>query len=372
MIRPIDAGSLVQSKGISACPKVVVVILNWNAWPHTIECAESVMRSGRPPQQIVICDNGSSDGSLDRLTEWADGLLEIEAGGSREPLRWKYRPAQKPIPYNFLTASELSREIAPAPETSLVFISIASNFGYAGGNNVGIQYALDRAEADFVWVLNNDAVVDRQALAELVNAASTDPSIGIVGCEVLAYKAPDRIQARGGGAFVPSWGYDSQLGRGQRFETSKIVPVYLDHLIGVSLLVRAQAIRDVGLMDERYFIYREDTDWCIRMRLKQWRLIACTSAVVWHKEGTSLGFKSPAHDYYSVRNQLWLLKKFYPSSLPSAFILFALRSIVPKIARLQFRRLLHVILAYRDFLRGIQGRAHDDEALMAARKAQLK
>ena len=137
-------------------------------------------------------------------------------------------------------------------------------------------------------------------------------------------------------------------------------------MIGASLLVRAAAVRDVGYIDESYFLYREETDWCIRMVRHGWKLFCSPTSLVWHKQARSIGFKSPLHDYYAVRNVLHLVRKFYPASLPTAFAYFACRSIAPKLARFEMARLYAVCLALRDFAIGVKGQpeAYGESALV--------
>lgn len=344
-------------------PKVVAVVLNWNGWLDTVECIESLLRSTYPVDHIVVCDNGSSDGSLEKMREWAEGLINIETGVGDARQRWSYVPSQKPLPYTSIAAGDLENNQSLAPDTPLIFLRLDENRGYAGGNNKGIRFAIERYGADFVWILNNDTVIDRLALDAMLSVATQDSAIGMVGPKVLRYDRPDTIQVVGGGRMLPYLGYESQLGRGQRNGPRFSKSGTMDHLIGASLLVRAQAVRDVGDMDESYFLYREETDWCVRMRRNGWKMWCCANATVWHKEGKSLGFKSVLHDYYSVRNFLLLVRRFYPLALPSAMLIFGLRAVLPKLARLQFRRLLFVLLAFRDFVFGNHGRVHAEEFL---------
>ena len=349
-------------------PKVVAVALNWNGWLDTVECLESLLRSTFPVDRIIVCDNGSVDGSLERLSEWAEGLIAVESAASDRGQRWSYVPCQKPLAYATITLAEIEANKALAPDAPLLFLNLGENRGYAGGNNVGVRLATERYGADFVWILNNDTVVDRHALGSMVATAQEDPSVGLVGSKILRYEHPETIQAVGGGCMRPYLGYESQNGRGRRNGAHHSKSSPLDHLVGASLLVRATTVRDVGLMDESYFLYREETDWCIRMRRKRWMVWCCADAIVWHKEGNSLGLRSVLHDYYSVRNFLLLVRRFYPLALPSAFLIFGLRAILPKIARLQFRRLFFVLLAFRDFLLGKHGRVYAEEFLISQRR----
>jgi hypothetical protein len=214
---------------------------------------------------------------------------------------------------------------------------------------------MERTGAEFVWILNNDVVVDHRALERALNVAEADPRIAIVGAKLLRYDEPETIQALGGGYIVPVLCHDTQLGSGKHSHTSGDEPIRVDHMIGASMLVRLGAVRDVGMIDESYFLYREETDWCIRMVRSGWKLFCAPTSLVWHKQARSVGFKSPLHDYYAVRNVLHLVRKFYPAALPTAFAYFACRSILPKLARFEFQRLYAVCVALRDFSMGVKG-----------------
>ena len=347
-------------------------MLNWNGWLDTVECVESLIRSDYPNFQIIVCDNHSSDESLVRLKEWARGILEVETAVSDDSgHRWAYRPVPKPLQYAEYDYSHGKPQLGD-DDPSLTFIQTGSNLGYAGGNNIGIEYAVHN-DADYIWILNNDTVVERETLSRLVLHAEADKQIGIVGSKLMQYGTADTIQALGGGALDERWGKDNQFGRGLQSAQHQDETLDLQHVIGAAMLVRTDAVQDVGLMEESYFLYREETDWCIQMRNRGWRLTYCPGAIVWHKEGHSIGFKSLLHDYYSVRNMLYLIQKFYPSNLPTAVAFLVFITICPKIVRLQFRRLKYVLKAFFDFGRGVQGRGDllpDFEAL--ARKLAIE
>ncbi|HVA33994.1 MAG TPA: glycosyltransferase family 2 protein, partial [Candidatus Baltobacteraceae bacterium] len=217
-----------------------------------------------------------------------------------------------------------------------------------------------------VWILNNDAVVEEHALGRMLDVAEQDSRVAMVGSALLHYDRPDVVQALGGGYIVPIICHDTQLAAGMPIADIGASTIDVHHLIGASLLVRAAAVRDVGFMDESYFLYREETDWCIQMRRRGWRLCCRADALVWHKQTRAIGFKSTLHDYYAVRNILRLVRKFYPWSLPTAFTYFTLRSLLPKVARLQFSRAGAVLRALGHFSMGIEGRLaqHSDVAIM--------
>jgi len=343
-------------------PKVVSVVLNWNGWLDSIECLESLLRSDYANHQIVVCDNASQDHSIERLTEWADGILEVKKPGETKGMAWEYRPVTKPLPYALYDSPEEAS--AASPDAQVIFIRNGDNFGYAGGNNIGMMFAIEQLHADYVWVLNNDTVVDRQALSYLLEALTLRPDAAMLGSRLMQYHSPETIQALGGGHLDPRWARDTQIGRGQRTHADLDQLIELEHIIGASMFIRSNVIRDVGPIDESYFLYREETDWCIEMRKRGWRLFYCPQSIVWHKEGHSAGFKSGVHDYYAVRNMLHLIKKHYPQHLTSAFLISFWRAVAPKVARLQFKRLYYVLRAYYDFLRGVRGKTEVDPYLL--------
>ncbi len=338
-------------------PRVVSVVLNWNGWLDTIECLESLLRGEMRGHQIIVCDNGSQDHSIERLTEWADGLLEVKTA-FEEGTSWHYRPVTKPISYAlFVSPEHATTNSDDVKDVPLIFIRTGENLGYAGGNNVGIRFAIEQLHADYVWLLNNDTIVERHALARLTDAMALSSDVAVLGSRLMQYSSPDTIQALGGGLLDPRYGRETQVGRGCTEHDAIDRAMELEHVVGASMFVRVEAVREAGLLDESYFLYREETDWCIELRKRGWRLFYCPKSIVWHKEGRSVGYKSPLHDYYAVRNMLFLIAKHYPEHLTSAFLASLWRSVTPKLARLQLRRLYYVLKAYCDFLSGVRGKS---------------
>lgn len=333
----------------ASLPKVVSVVLNWNGYHDTIECLESLLNSDYGAHHILVCDNGSRDGSLAHFDAWA------RATG---------------ISYATIGPPQADADDAALIEAQCVFVGNRENLGYAGGNNVGIRLALERLGARYVWILNNDTVVDRMAARHLTEFAERNPDVGIVGARVLQYYEPGRIQALGGGTINPAFARDTQTGRGRTWLGDDVLPVELEHAIGASLFARAEAIRECGYLDESYFLYREETDWCIRMRRGGWRILYCPDATVWHKEGASLGLKTVPHDYYSVRNMLFLIKTYHPDRLVTALISSFAFTVMPKLSRFQLRRLGAVFAAFVDFFRGIRGKTIDPEDYYVAKQSE--
>jgi len=163
----------------------------------------------------------------------------------------------------------------------LCLLELGRNHGFAGGSNAGIEVALANG-ADYVWLLNNDTEPRPNALHEMVGVAEKDPEVGAVGSILLYSRNPSRVQGWGGGR-VYFW-----LGicRHQRTPTSVS---RVDYLTGASVLLRAAALRDVGLLDDGYFMYWEDVDLSIRLRERGWKIAVASTAHVLHKESASFG-----------------------------------------------------------------------------------
>ncbi|CAN5159540.1 glycosyltransferase family 2 protein [soil metagenome] len=334
-------------------PRVYVVIVNWNGWADTIECLESVFRQHYMNFQVVICDNDSADHSLARIRAWADGELNVQPAISNPLQRLSWPPVPKPIPrVEYDRAYAEAGGLRRGPEPKLVLVETGANLGFAGGNNVGLRYALKQDDAAYVWLLNNDTVVDQEALAAAVLVAERDDSIGMVGAKLLFYDRPGTIQAVAGGKIIPWQGMIRLLGREEEDRGQWSDTVTPDYITGASLLVKADVVRTIGLLDEQYFMYAEELDWCLRARKASWRLIYSPGSSIWHKEGKSVRYRSPLHDFYAVRSTLLWVKKFYPRFLPAAFLYSLYRGVLPKIIRFQPARLAAVLRAYRSFFFG--------------------
>jgi hypothetical protein len=237
----------------------------------------------------------------------------------------------------------------------LILIQSEENRGFAAGNNIGIQYALARGDAGYIWLLNNDTVVEASTLNALVNKACDynvkKHKIGIIGAKLLYYSDPDIIQGVAGlynkwfaisrhlGIFENDHGqYDNEAIAGK-----------MDYSIGASLFVSVPFIKEVGLMCEDYFLYFEEIDWAVRGKAKGWQLGYCWQAKVFHKEGHSAGAnskklqeKSKIADFYSVRNRIIFTKKFYPMCLWTVRLGFIF-VIINRIRRRQFDRVRSAI-----------------------------
>lgn len=291
--------------------RTYIIIVNWNGWRDTIECLESLLLLEYPDFRIVVCDNGSEDDSILKLREWS----EITFGSGL----WQ----------------ELSRTVTEngggITGTRFTLVANGENLGFAGGNNVGLRYALSCGDAEYCWLLNNDTVVDAFALAAMVERMKERPDAGMCGSTLREYDNRNKIQALGGAVYYKWFGIAWHIGRtisGDVLPDQVLVEKKMDYVVGASLLVRSSYIIEVGLMAEDYFLYFEEIDWVYRGQ-NRFTLAYAPKSVVYHKVGASIGTATnPMHksyqcDYYTLRNRLLFTRRYCATALPTVYLCLA-------------------------------------------------
>ena len=283
--------------------RVMIVLVNWNGWQDTIECLESLLLLKYHDFRIVVCDNGSSDDSLREIRNWAD---------DHEVRYAEYQRAE----------SEAGVSTTATPMLTLIRNDV--NLGFAGGNNVGLRYAMAQGDADYCWLLNNDSVVEPDALTHLVARMQQQPQVGICGSTILLYHDRSRIQALGGGHYCRWIGLPWHYGRFSKWSKKinlELAEAWMNYVEGASMLVSRRFLDEVGLLYEDYFLYFEEADWAIRAK-GRFGLGYAPQSIVYHKIGGSIGTSSNpgkmsyTSDYFNIRNRLLFTRRFYPSSLP--------------------------------------------------------
>ncbi|GAB0149775.1 glycosyltransferase family 2 protein [Marichromatium sp. PS1] len=308
--------------------KVYIVLVNWNGWADSIECLESVFRQHYDDYRVVLCDNASADGSLERLADWASDRAPFCPPADSPLRRLSDPPLPKPIDFARLDRASAERaELATDPP--LLLVDTGDNLGFAGGNNVGLRYVRARGDADYVWLLNNDTVVEPDCLANMVRRLEREPRPATCGSRVLFYDDPGVVQALGGSRFNRWTAIASQsLGRFLPDETPVDPAAYerrLDYIVGCSWLLPGCYLDEVGLMDERYFLYYEEIDWVLEAR-GRYALCYADDARLYHKEGRSVGTPTGERtstlrsDFYIFRNKLRITRKHFPLGLPSVYL----------------------------------------------------
>ena len=294
--------------------KVYILVLNWNGWRDTIECLESVFRIEYPNYQVVVCDNNSSDGSIENLMSWADGDLKSSVSESSPLQQLTFPSIPKPLTYAFCNRDD-AESINPGRKTyPLTLIQTGENLGFAGGNNVGLRYIQALGDGDYAWLLNNDTVVKPDSLGWMVKRMEGHPRAGICGSFIPYYHDPNKIWTSGGGVYNQWLAKSRSIDVGKQVyeaSTREDVENKMFYVAGASMLVRTSFLKDVGLMNEEYFLYFEETDWSIR-GMKHYSLAYAPESVVYHKVGASTDSKVTM--YYMFRNQLLFTKKYFPEA----------------------------------------------------------
>ncbi len=255
--------------------KVITVVLSFNSKNYIKGCLESLKKCDT---EVVLVDAGSTDGSSEYLRT------------------------------NF---------------SELKLISTNKNLGYAGGNNLGLKYALEN-NVDYVWIVNPDVEVSSDALDEAVKVMQKGDKVAVVASKVYfaagfefhkeKYKKADlgKVIWYAGATndwdnvFAKHFGID-EVDKGQFGQETEI-----DYASGASMLIKASVLKEIGLINENYFLYYEENDLCQRIKKAGYKLMYAPKSIVWHKVGQAVGIGSSIADYYITRNRLMFGFKWAP------------------------------------------------------------
>lgn len=240
-------------------PSVHFVIINWNQPELTLACLESLSELDYPNFRIVLVDNGSTDNSVALIRQAYPNVILIETG---------------------------------------------ENLGYSAGNNVGIRYAMEH-EAEYVFLLNNDTVIDKNMLSRMVAIGEADSNTGMIGPTIYYFDPPDMLwSAVNSIDWVRGQIIRHGLNETWPQATDDTPPQQVDYVDSCAILVKREVIEKIGLLDEAFFINFDDADWNIRARQIGFEIIHVPAARVWHKVSAAMGQASPATTYYMTRNSL--------------------------------------------------------------------
>ncbi len=292
--------------------KVWLVVLNWRNGKDTVDCLQSAYSVARDELAgIVLCDNASGDDSIERVTQWA-----VSNNVTLQSLAWDNQQFHPPHNKRQLTTSEGT--------IPLVLIQTGANYGFAGGNNVGLRYLQECCDFDYAFLLNNDALLTTGAVNYMVARFKQAPNIGMCGCTVIYNHTPTQVQALGGARYQPWIGRSQHIGAHTAAEAPReisLVESQLDYILGAALMISRPCLNKIGLMDESYFLYYEEIDWATRAKRAGFTLAYSPDAVVFHKEGGTIGSSSAGNkrsllsEYYLVRSRVAFTRKFYPQFL---------------------------------------------------------
>lgn len=274
-------------------PRVSIVLLNCNRNADTLDCIRS-LKETEDAFEIILVDNGS-----------------------------------EPDP------ERLYRETYP----DVIFLRNEENLGTPIGNNIGLRYAIEHG-ADYVMMLNNDTTVAKSFLAPLVTAMEADSRIGVAGGKVYYFSDPERIWFAGG-KFNRLTGKVEHVGIMKYDHELTAVHIDNDFISGCYAMFRSSVLKEVGLLDERFFAYMEDVDLNVRIKNAGHTLMYVPEAVIYHKVSTTIKVDSPFYLYFNMRNRLLMLKKHNA--------LLELLVAAPYLSYFYGRHLLRLAFKWRDW-----------------------
>lgn len=280
---------------------IYIVVLNYKGIKDTINCLRSIEKLDYHEYRVVVVDNNSQDDSVKEI----ESYIRSDFGHKVDLLRSN------------------------------------TNLGYAGGNNLGIKFALKHENCSYVWILNNDTIVTPTSLSKLVESfQNSDDKVGVFGSALVYEQERSKVQGIGG-VFNAKLGISKHVGSELNYDsvTEKIqypenYEVVVDYVIGASMLISRECIESVGLLSEDYFLYFEELDYCYRIKSCDMDFRVSEQSVVFHKEGGSTnGGKSIISDFYQIKNRLKITKKYNPKYYPLVYISL----IIPLVNRLKRR-----------------------------------
>ena len=293
-----------------------IIVLNHNGLEDTLECLNSILSSEMIPREIVLIDNGSTDGSQDM----------------------------------FIKKFSNDRRI------TLIFLEL--NTGYAAGNNVGINYLLKR-DVDIICILNNDTIVRSDFLMALRDCFKPGSSNQIATPKIL-YADGQTIWSTGEQIFYPL--LISRSAKGKPDKNGLKTWQNINGITGCAMAVRREVFERIGTFDENYFAYVEDVDFCKRAVDAGFKLTLCPLAIIIHKVARTTGNLSAAQLYLKTRNRAYFIKKniapIYWGPAYGWYLLLNMFWILKSIFRRDIKAINAVKLGMTDFLQGKMGRGN--------------
>lgn len=241
-----------------------IIIVNWNLKEDTIECIESLLKAGALLNQIILVDNGSTDGSIPAINNHFTNSVHI--------------------------------------------IDAENNLGFAQGNNLGIEYAL-RQNSKWILLINNDTLVAPNFIEELHQATITSPEFSIITPLILYYDKPSKIWYLGDhliGNTLLTINYYKNRDVNQKIPS--VVPI--DFANGCAMMINRKVLEQIGLLDAALFMYAEDVDFCWRARLAGFKFACITTARIWHKISKSSESDRSSARYLRIRNQIYFYRRY--------------------------------------------------------------
>jgi GT2 family glycosyltransferase len=282
---------------------VAIILVNYQSYNDTLECLESISQSGYKSYSVFIVDNSDDKSGQPIFLQKAAAFFS----------------------FSVVDTGDFSLADATTP----MCLINAKNGGFAHANNIVLKQILKSNAYSYAWLLNNDTKIATDTLTNYIAAYESirkQKKLGILGC-ILVYESDATMIQGAGGLYYKFLGTSSHVMDGDPITNyNPANSVQIDYPIGASLLVSHDFLNDVGLMDERYFLYFEELDWVLRGRRKGWDCDYAPSVIIQHKAGKTLGGKnkqkkqsSMIADYYFYRNRLRFSFRYTPFHFPFVF-----------------------------------------------------
>lgn len=235
--------------------KVGIVLVNYNGAHDTIDCVNSIKESSYINYKVYVVDNGSNNADKQLLEKIKKDVNLIESN---------------------------------------------KNLGFSGGNNYGISFAIED-ECDYILLLNNDTIIEKNMLNHMINTIQKHSDVGVLGCRIHYFNDKNSVWFAGGKIvdFMGTTRHCMKVKSG--FE-------YVSFVTGCCMLIPREVIQNCGGLSERYFLYYEDADFCKKIVRNGWRLAVDLDAVIYHKVSSSTKEYSDNYFYYMIRNRFLFIK----------------------------------------------------------------
>lgn len=249
--------------------KVGIIILNWNSALITYDCLKSLMSVDHVTFKVFVVDNGSIDNSLNELVENINN------------------------------------------EKKITVINLEYNYGFTGGNNIGIQIAQREYDPDFFLLLNNDTVVDPFFLKNMISSFSLDKQIGVVVPKIFFYGENREFLYFAGGYINKLSGLGEHYNWKKKDSTSSVQSKYVSFANGCSMLIKKDVINTIGVLDDNFFANIEDVDYSYRILNAGFKIYYNAEAHLWHREGfaSKKNIGNWIRVYLTTRNVILLQRK---------------------------------------------------------------
>lgn len=330
---------------------ISIIVVNWRGWRDTLVCLESLRKLNYAGLiAIIVCDNASGDESFDQILTWA---------------QQHYAPSEigvfTPTPFTPSLWESKGQPKKWGKFLPFVLIQTGANLGFAGGNNVGIRYALTNQQNEYLWLLNNDTIADAHSVSALYHHAQAHPHLALVGSTIVDYYQNDTVQCAGGCSYSPHLTIFRQIMNGQPL--TQVMQhnenIKLDYVYGAAMFLKVSAVQQIGLLNEEYFLFYEELDYTQRLKQHGYQIGWCKNSLVYHKGSASVGNvregrrdKLRQANYYENLSTLKYTANFHYWLLPMVMIVRLVGKSLALISRGDFYLFQPLFQAYRDFIFG--------------------